>query len=481
MCWYYFCFNNGKILGFIMYIFNNIQISKQENPYRDRNEGDEGERFYFCLAEISSGVVDTDGHIMGRSTLENFARDATSGVQVKDSHEFRNGFGRTFDGVYEEVIDSEGRVLSGLRISRGMPLDGKSYSVSDGFIQAILDEVITQVSIGAYGGQFVCNICNAFVYESYDCYHWPLRTYDIADDDGNKQEVECTWTYIDGRLRELSLVDCGACPGAGIIEARLESQLKEGRISAMDAGMVKSMYQLPERSGYSFPSELSGSGGAFGSGVDGGSDTSSVDIGNGVDDGLSKGSKDSKVKGDIRMDLEQATQRISELEGNVTKLQGEVTTLKADNATKDARIAELSDVEAELATEKSDLRNGLLDLWKGIRDFRFTGEELTRYEKRLDSMDIWNLKLEKEQLEQIDRMQNPEKYADGTNSADDGGEGAAADGGEGASGEGSEGSEGSDPEKSNRKTTDDPKKSVGGSGDDDLDRNRPPKPSGYGR
>lgn len=464
-----------------MYIFNNIRISKQQNPYRELNDGDEGERFYHCLAEISSGVVDTDGHIMGRSTLENFAMDATEGVQVKDSHEFRNGFGRTFDAVYEEVANSEGRVLSGLRISRQMPLDGKSYSISDGFIQAIEDEVITQVSIGAYGGEFVCNICGAFVYSSMDCYHWPLRTYDIADDDGNKTEVECTWTYIDGRLREVSLVDCGACPGAGIVEARLESQLRDKKISSVDAGLVKSMYQLSERSGYSFPSGMGASGDGDGSGVDDIDSGTSGDSGSDIDK-VDKKTVDLNVKdkGDNKMDLEQATQKIAELEGNITKLQGEVTTLKSDNAAKDARIAELGDVEAELETEKSDLRKGLLDLWKDIREFRFTGEELTRYEKRIDSMDIWNLKLEKEQLERIDKVQNPEKYADGTEGSDEGAEGGADDE-EGASGDGSDDS-GDDAQKSNRKTTDDPKKAVGGSGgDDDLDINRPPKPSGYGR
>lgn len=468
-----------------MHIFGNVTIlNKQENPYNDRNEGSEGERFYHCLAEISSGVVDTDGHIMGDSTLQNFARDASIGKQVKDSHEYMNGFGKTFDGVYEESGGEGGvpRTLSGLRISRSMPLDGKSYSVSDGFIQAIQDEVITNVSIGAYGGYFVCNICGSIIDRTSvnDCFHWPLCEYEVADEDGNKQMKVCYWTYHDGRLREVSLVDCGACPGAGILEARLEDQLSKGLISDEHLYVVKGMYKFMDRTGYSFggmdpvdapyvgdPSKSPGTSSGDGSvddkvdGSDNSVDDNSVDIEKNVEGAL------------MSMTLEQATQEISRLDTENANLKKQVDTLTKDVSAKEARISELSEIEKELKSEKDVIIAEILPIWKENRGSNFTGDELTRYEKRVGSMDLWNLKEEKNQLEGINRMLFPEKYV---SPDDDGGEGdEGAQGAEGAddvnkSDSGDKGKEGS----SGRKTVDDPKK---GLSDDDLAVNRPPEPN----
>ena len=280
----------------MMHIFRNIVIRKQDNPYEERNKTDD--RYYRAFAEISNGELDTDGHIMGDDTLRNFARQAKSGVQVKDSHEWKNGFGRTFDAKYEK---SESRVVSGLRITRDMPLgDSKSYPNSDAFVTAIEDEIITQVSIGAYGGDLVCNICNASMYSSRDCYHWPLITYLVTDDDGVKEKVVCTATYVGGKLREVSLVDKGACPGAEILKVRLDDQLEKGIISDSHLYLVKSMYGLPEGMGFSYPS---GDLGVGGSGL---SDSGTDDLDKLVDDSVDdldsvdsiNGSGDSNNSGD---------------------------------------------------------------------------------------------------------------------------------------------------------------------------------------
>ena len=481
-----------------MHIFKNIVIRKNENPYESRNERDERERFYFCLAEISNGELDTDGHIMGKSTLENFALDATSGKQVKDSHEYYNGFGRTFDGVYEEGDGEDviGRTLSGLRLSRSMDLDGKSYSTSDGFVQAIEDEIITQVSIGAYGGEFVCNICGASIKTSRDCYHWPLLSYEITDEDGSKEDIICSWTYINGRLREVSLVDCGACPGAGILEARLEDQLSKGMIPDEHLYVVKGMYGILDRTGYSF------SGGdpldqPFVVDSKKSTGTSSMDlkvVDKGKDEVKAKDKLvDSSVGSDGEqnlegsgMNLEQATQEISRLETENTNLTKQVETLTKDNAAKDVRITELSEIENELKSEKDVIIAQILPIWKENRGSNFTGDELTRYEKRVGEMDLWNLKEEKNQLESIHRMLFPEKYV----SPDDSSEEDDSEGVEGKEGEeGDKGKEGIDDksgEKSGsdgsaekgRKTQDDPKK---GLSDDELAINRPPEPNPYVR
>ena len=267
--------------------------------------------------------------------MKNFARQAKAGVQVKDSHEYKNGFGRTFDGKYES---GENRVVSGLRLTRNMPLgEGKSYPESNAFITAIEDEIITQVSIGAYGGDLICNICDASMYSSRDCYHWPLCTYLITDDDGAKEQVVCTATYVGGKLREVSLVDKGACPGAEIMKSRLARHVEDGCISDSHIYLVKSMYGFADGTGFGY-SDSGTVKSVVGSGDLDDSDTSGMDDSDdGVDDSVDKvvdgasgsmdqgdSSGDKSVgdpadviyddNGDDKMNLEEAKQEIARLE-----------------------------------------------------------------------------------------------------------------------------------------------------------------------
>ncbi|WP_143806193.1 hypothetical protein, partial [Oenococcus oeni] len=84
------------------------------------------------------------------------------------------------------------------------------------------------------------------------------------------------------------------------------------------------------------------------------------------------------------------------------------------------RIEELASIESELKGEKQDLKTTLIDVWKSVRT-NFTGEELTRYEKRLDTMDIWNLKEEARMLQDIiGKQQSDDAGAD--DSGDDDGD-----------------------------------------------------------
>ena len=231
------------------HIFRNARVSVSKQ-FEEQNSNDE--RFHRVLAEISNGNLDSDGHTMDSTTLVNFGRESKAGVQVKDSHSYRNGFGRTFDGKYDKAED---RVTCGLRLSRGYPLTSDSYQDSDTFIKAIIDGVIEYVSIGAYGGELICNICDESMYRSRDCYHWPLIVYRITDDKGVIEEITCTANYINGHLREVSLVDKGATPDAGIL-ARLDDHLQKGIISDSDLYLVKGMYGVPSGAAYSFGEEV---------------------------------------------------------------------------------------------------------------------------------------------------------------------------------------------------------------------------------
>lgn len=496
-----------------MDIFSNIVIRKQDNPYESRNERDD--RFYRAFAEISNGELDTDGHIMGEDTLKNFARDAKAGVQVKDSHEYKNGFGRTIDGRYD---DAENRVLSGLRISRDMDLgENKSYPNSNSFIMAIEDEIITQVSIGAYGGDLICNICDASMYSSRDCYHWPLITYLISDDEGRKEAVLCTATYVGGKLREVSLVDKGACPGAEILKSRLEGQVSEGVISDSHVYLVKSMYGFAEGTSFSHPSmrcddpntkivdSVKDKVGDSDTDKNSNTDTDNIHVADmdrldfddskldqaksKNDDNVDKleGSKSDPAddefvddddssndnddtdnskdnRGDDTMDLDQAKKEIARLEKKQEELENQS---KKDKL----KIEEFASIEAELQGEKKALKNELVPIWKELRT-NFTGEELTRYEKRVDSMDIWNLKEEKLLLDTIIEKQKAAEAAQSSDDSDDG-----DDGDDSLNKSQDDDSSSDDKKSSNRKTQQDPKKGLDKSqSNNDDDMVRPPAP-----
>jgi len=454
-----------------MYTFRNIVIQKRDNPYEARNKTDE--RYYRAFAEISNGELDTDGHIMGEDTLKNFARGAKAGVQVKDSHEYKNGFGKTFDGKYES---GENRVVSGLRITRNMPLgDNKSYPISDSFITAIEDEIITQVSIGAYGGDLICNICDASMYGSRDCYHWPLCTY-LIDTDGVKEQVVCTATYVGGKLREVSLVDKGATPGAEIIKQRLEDHIEKGIISDSQIYLVKSMYGVEDGIGFGYPSsgtvssrDLKSLGmDKTGEPVGGDPDPADADYDSGTADVDNSGN--SKNTGDDKVDIEKAKQEIDRLNKSLESRDDEIRKHKKDIAEKEDRIKELSHLEIELKGEKDSLKEEILPIWKENRGNKYTGDELKRYEDRLDRMDIWNLKEEKAQVEGIALLK---KAADAK--ADDSG---SDDGDSGDGDDKSAQGGGKDVKKSNRKTRQDPKKDVDDDDDDGDDGyDSPPSPA----
>ena len=71
-----------------------------------------------------------------------------------------------------------------------------------------------------------------------------------------------------------------------------------------------------------------------------------------------------------------------------------ISRLEDDIRSRDVRIAELSRADIELADQKKELRESIFTQYKINRGAYLTGEELTRYEKRINDMDIWNLQQE---------------------------------------------------------------------------------------
>ena len=507
---------------FSMYRFRKVNLLKRDNPYSGENQDDN--RYYRVLAEISNSNTDSDGHIMDPlTTLVNFGLQSDVGVQVKDSHQYNNGFGKTFDGRYDESAE---RVLCGLRISKNWPLSSShSYGNSNIFIEAILDEVITEVSIGAYGGDLVCNICDASMYMSSECYHWPLVTYRITDDEGVVEEILCTARYVDGHLREVSLVDKGACPGADIIEARLLDHANRGIVSVPQVKLLKSVYGVSDGTGFSYPksgivfsgdfSKVVESGNPYilGSGVDGyevgdprigKSDSvgSGLGIGTALVSELGKSevsedsgdeSDDSDNLEDSEVDLKEAQERIDALNKQIADKDKELESKTAEIKKRDTRIAELHDADLELRDEKNQLKSDCLKLWKENRGINITGEDLTKYEERVGEMSIWNLKEEKNlltmQLERKSVSSGGDSGDEDTEDDEDDEDEELEDEDVGSEDVNSVSKAKKSKKKSNSKTSSNPKskgssnKSVRqpiGGDDEESDPNAPPVPKSWG-
>lgn len=371
-----------------MLYFGNTVVTVDKR-FEAQNRDDK--KYFRAYATISNDNVDSDGHYMGDSTLKNFG--GASGVQVKDSHLRQNGFGVTFDNEYNESL---GNVTAGLRISRGMPLgEGSgglfggavSYKTSDAFITAIEDEIIKEVSIGAYGGDLICKICNMSMLKTYDCEHWPLEEYEV-NIDGVKKTVVCYAKYIDGKLREVSLVDKGACPGAEF-QNRLDGHITKGVIPESQLYAIKARYGVMDNKSFSFPDADPADKRTTGPEGD------DIDL-----------NKEEKEKVQLKEALEIIEQKDAELKKAATQLMEKQ--VEVDDLEK--KRTELYQASLELETKKTDLREDIFKLWKENRGLDFTGDELKKFEDRITKMDFWNLEEELRNLQSINKSLFPEKY-----------------------------------------------------------------------
>ena len=118
------------------------------------------------------------------TTLKNFAAEATAGVVTMDSHNNQCGLGDTRAGELREE-----QVWAELTVVPDTPLSAlASYPNTDIFIKMIRRGKIRDVSIGASGGTWECNICgHRYVAQRSMLRHWPGIVYQIEQDDGSFQ------------------------------------------------------------------------------------------------------------------------------------------------------------------------------------------------------------------------------------------------------------------------------------------------------
>ncbi|MED4866117.1 hypothetical protein ABET15_04250 [Heyndrickxia faecalis] len=145
------------------------------------------------------------------TTLKNYAEDLQSGVSLQEGHDiFKNPYGRSYDGVMEA-----NQVRGYWYIVRNMMLNGSN---TDDMIRAIQSGIIKDMSVG-FGGDDIQYICSVDGQDLYDTPYWP-------GDRGPDGQPVFFWIK-NARLREVSTVYKGSCPGAYIDKARAYAQQGE--------------------------------------------------------------------------------------------------------------------------------------------------------------------------------------------------------------------------------------------------------------
>ena len=337
------------------------------------DDDEDDDKDYIRPAQISSTAVDEHRTRMDlETTLKNFVTEANAGVPTMDTHNRKLGVGITSDAQLEDSI-----VIANLSVVRGVPLGAEaSYPHTDALIRMIEKNVVKAVSVGAYGGIHRCNVCGNDMWRSWDCYHWPGVTYIIEDENSDKKrEVECIPVIEDAHLGEVSFVPIGSNRDAKIID-RAARHAEEGRLSSKQIVHINRM---------------------FGSGLDlrSANDTNIPIIG-----------------GFDSMDLKEA-------QAEIQRLEGENKTLKTDKQKLERSNEELKGAKVELDKAQGDLRQETIDLYKEYRGNKITGAQLTAYEKRLDSFDLENLKIEHEQMSGLASKAEPPEVESGQRTVQD--------------------------------------------------------------
>lgn len=195
-------------------------------------------------AEISNNRLDSHFTRMAQSTLKNFAADAQEGVAFLYSHDKAELVGRSMGG---EFVGGQGngvaRVTADFYVIPGLQLGTVQ---SDQIIRAIQTLVLRDVSVGFYGGEWICSICGNDIWDYNECRHYPGIKFEVQAD-GKTEEVMCTADVEDARLAETSGVYKGSTPGAMIEKANrqaVEGLLKPEIRQVLERRL---MIHLPEK------------------------------------------------------------------------------------------------------------------------------------------------------------------------------------------------------------------------------------------
>lgn len=225
-------------------------------PLETRASGEDGDGRFVFAAEISNTRLDSYYTHMALSTLRNFAQGANEGVAFLDSHDGRKlPIGYSLSGTFEEQGEF-GRVLAEFYITPGINFGGQhSFASTDDLIRAIKTRVVRDVSVGFYGGRYICDLCHQPYYggwmDDHYCPHIAGWEYEI-EADGQIERVTCTVTIHDSKLSEVSAVFDGATPGAMILKA--EQEAAAGRLQPEQVRFVERQYRMKlTSSGFAVP------------------------------------------------------------------------------------------------------------------------------------------------------------------------------------------------------------------------------------
>jgi hypothetical protein len=212
-----------------------LRLAREQHAF-DGSVFDDHEPFLW-RAEISSTRLDSYYTHMAESTLQNFARMAADGVAFQNSHHWNElPLGRSLTGLVEQDGD-ERRVVADFYTLSGLQLNGVS---TDDFITGVRSGIIHDVSVGFYGGKYICDICGRD-YLSWDCPHWAGREYEVGEGEGKRTQV-CTARIENAELVEVSAVYDGATPGAAIVKAEMAAE--RGRLSPAEYEMLETQYRI---------------------------------------------------------------------------------------------------------------------------------------------------------------------------------------------------------------------------------------------
>lgn len=363
----------------------NIEFRRHSKLEKNIDIADPGDgEDYVIPACISSTAIDShDSRMDLDTTLNNFVAEATAGVVTMDSHNNQCGLGNTRDGLLKDE-----EVWADLTVVPDTPLSAlASYPNTDIFIKMIRRGKIRDVSIGASGGTWECNICERDMWRSGRCYHWPGVVYQIEQDDGSVREIKCIAIIKDAHLSEVSFVYSGANPDAKIIENtdlvihRAHSHADDGHLDQ------KQLTYLNKR---------------FAAGLDirRANDYQTV-----IYPKPTASQQSRQSGGSNTMDLEQAKARITELETEVNTLKSEkaqLTTDKAQLTTENTQLkSDLKVAGIEINQERNTLVTEARTHYMNQRKENMTSEDLVAYEQKLEKLNLRELKDEVDNMKII--------------------------------------------------------------------------------
>lgn len=197
-----------------------------------------GSDVYIHYIEAANGSFIADRYaFIGERTLRNMAQRALAGFSFMNSH--RTGglssdaelpYGKTFSGRFEMTdggsVGPSMRTVVGFYMLKGQHPNGASGPSTDSIHAQIVGGTIIDVSVGLWGGETVCDVCGAGLYERdedgyYLCPHVPGTHRAMSDDQRVAQESRgvtkgrASYTIDDAHTGEVSAVYDGAVDGAG--------------------------------------------------------------------------------------------------------------------------------------------------------------------------------------------------------------------------------------------------------------------------